>query len=295
MGSPDFALPTLRALHEYYPVVGVVTQPDRPSGRGRTLTPPLVKSLAIELGLPIIQPERIRQPEAMAQLWAWHPDLIVVAAFGQILRPEVLDLPEYGCLNVHASLLPRWRGAAPIQAAILQGDSKSGVTIMKMDVGVDTGPLLTQRAIPIAPDDTAGSLSEKLADLGADLLVETLPRYLRGEIIPMSQSEEGASYAPTIKKEDARLDFLLPAEELARCVRAYSPSPGAFFAWQRGMLKVHRAHAAEGLAEPGYRLVHQKKPAVGTSDGLLVLDEVQPPGKKPMSGKAFLAGWRHWT
>src|SRR5690349_1681074 len=158
MGSPDFALPTLRALSQHYPVVGVVTQPDRGSGRGRELKTPPVKTLALQLGIPVMQPEKLRLPEAMAQLRAWAPELIVVAAFGQILKKDVLELARFGCINVHASLLPRWRGAAPINAAILHGDVETGVTIMQMDVGIDTGPMLSQRSIPIAPDDTAGSV-----------------------------------------------------------------------------------------------------------------------------------------
>ncbi len=158
MGSPDFALHTLRALHENYPVVGVVTQPDRAAGRGRELKPPPVKMLALELGIPVIQPEKLREPDAMEQLHAWSPDVIVVAAFGQILKQDVLDLPEFGCINVHASLLPRWRGAAPINAAILHGDEETGITIMKMDIGLDTGPILSQHSVRIKPDETAGSL-----------------------------------------------------------------------------------------------------------------------------------------
>jgi len=295
MGSPEFALPTLRSLVKKFQVIGVVTQPDRPSGRGRVLTPPPVKTLAEQLGLPVIQPNRLREPAAMDLLRAWSPDLIVVAAFGQILRSDVLELPSQGCINVHASLLPRWRGAAPIQAAILHGDPEAGVTIMKMDPGVDTGPMLAQRAIPIQLDDTAGRLAEKLSALGAELLVETLPRYLSGELQPQPQPEAGATYAPMLKKEDARLDFSIPAEGLARYVRAYNPSPGAYFEWAGEMLKVHRAHATEVESQPGRRQIYQKLPAVGTSHGLLVLDEVQPPGKKPMPGKSFLSGARNWV
>src|SRR5215210_4653042 len=207
MGSPDFALPSLQALNQQYEVVGVVTQPDRASGRGRALNAPPVKLLARELNLPVIQPEKLRQPEAMEQLRAWAPDLIVVAAFGQILRKDVLDLPPYGCINVHASLLPRWRGAAPINAAILHGDEETGVTIMKMDAGLDTGPMLAQRSIRLTRDDTAGSVFEKLSTLGADLLIETLPDYLSGKITPTPQPEEGITYAPILKKEEGRLDF----------------------------------------------------------------------------------------
>ena len=294
MGSPDFSLATLRALAQHYEVVGVVTQPDRAAGRGRELKPPPVKVLAQELGLPCIQPVKLRQPEAMDQLRAWAPDLIVVAAFGQILKPEVLDLPRFGCINVHASLLPRWRGAAPINAAILAGDAETGVTIMKMDVGLDTGPTLSRRSLPIHADDTAGSVFEALSTLGADLLIETLPAYLSGDLLPVPQPEVGMTYAPMLKKEDGLLDFTRPAEELSRRVRAFNPWPGAYFEWGDGVMKVHRAHAEAGSAAAGQRLIVRSQPAVGTSDGLLVLDEVQPAGKKPMSGKAFLAGARGW-
>lgn len=294
IGSPDFAVPTLEALAARYPVVGVATQPDRPAGRGRPLVLPPVKLAAQALGIPILQPEKLRAPEAMEQLRAWAPDVIVVAAFGQILRPDVLDLPKFGCINVHASLLPRGRGAAPIQACILAGDAETGVTLMKMDPGVDTGPILSQRALPIAPNDTTGSLSVKLAELGAELLIETLPAYLRGEIKLQPQDDLLASYAPMLKKEDGRLDFAHPAEELARHVRAFNPWPGAFMLWHGGPLKIHRAHAFAAKAESGKRLIHQGLPAVGTAEGLLILDEVQPAGKKSMPGKAFLAGARDW-
>lgn len=311
MGSPDFALPTLRALAAHYSVVGVVTQPDKPAGRGQVLTPPPVKGLAQELGLLVIQPVRIREPEAMAQLLAWQPDLIVVAAFGQILRPAVLDLPPYGCINVHASLLPRWRGAAPIQASILHGDAETGITIMRMDAGVDTGPLLSQRALPISPEDTAGTLGVKLANLGAELLIDALMGYMNGAIQPQPQDTTEPTYAPMLKKEEGQLDFSQPVEALARCVRAFNPRPGAYTLLEGQILKVHQAHAAltptplprgegegvrgRGEPHPGWRVVHQGLPAIAAADGLLVLDEVQPAGKKSMPGNAFLQGARIWT
>jgi methionyl-tRNA formyltransferase len=300
MGSPDFAVPILRRLTEQYPVVGVVTQPDRPSGRGRALTPPPIKLLADELGLPVIQPERLKDPAAMQQLQVWQPDLIVVAAFGQILRRPVLDLPPHGCVNVHASLLPRWRGAAPIQAALLHGDRETGVTIMCMDPGVDTGPLLAQQVLPIQSNDTAATLSERLSRLGAELLLDTLPGYLSGKLTPQAQDESCATYAPQLKKEDGELDFTQPAEALERRVRAFNPWPGAYTQWQGQPLKILRAHVAESdtgqtTVTAGQRCIVQKRPAVGTSNGLLVLDEVQPAGKKPMPGKAFLAGNRDWA
>jgi len=295
MGSPDFALPSLRALVNVYEVVGVVTQPDRASGRGRELKSLPVKVLAQELEIPVIQPEKLRASEAMEQLRASGPDLIVVAAFGQILRKDVLDLPRYGCINVHASLLPRWRGAAPINAAILHGDEETGITIMKMDVGLDTGPILAQRSIRLTREDTAGSATGKLSQLGAELLIETLPGYLFGEIAPVPQPEQGATYAPMLKKEEGRLDFTRPAEELERRVRAFNPWPGAFMELDGALLKVHRAHVEAGNAQAGERLVYREQPGVGAGGGLLILDEVQPAGKKSMSGKSFLAGARQWA
>ena len=295
MGSPDFSLPTLRALADVYEVVGVVTQPDRASGRGRELKPPPVKLLAQELKIPVIQPEKLRQPEAMEQLRLWNPDLIVVAAFGQILKKDVLYLPRFGSLNVHASLLPRWRGAAPINAAILHGDEETGITIMKMDVGLDTGPILTQRSIPLTRADTAGSVFGKLSHLGADLLIETLPDYLSGKLEPVPQPEEGMTYAPMLKKEEGQLDFTHPAEELERRVRAFNPWPGAFMDVAGTLLKIHRVHVEAENAQVGKRLVYHDQPAVGAANGLLILDEVQPAGKKSMSGKSFLAGARYWA
>jgi methionyl-tRNA formyltransferase len=295
MGSPDFALPTLKALAEQYDIVGVVTQPDRGSGRGRELKAPPVKTLALELGIPAMQPEKLRLPEAMDQLRAWSPDLIVVAAFGQLLKKDVLELPRFGCINVHASLLPRWRGAAPINAAVLHGDDKTGVTIMQMDVGLDTGPMLSQRSIRLTREDTAGSVFEKLSRLGADLLIETLPDYLSGKLTPTPQPEEGVTYAPMLKKEEGQLDFTHDAHELERRVRAFNPWPGAFMEFDGTLLKVHRARVEAGDASVGQRLIYQNQPAVGVSGGILILEEVQPAGKKSMSGKAFLAGARNWA
>jgi methionyl-tRNA formyltransferase len=295
MGSPDFSLPTLRALSQTYDVVGVVTQPDRAAGRGRERKAPPVKTLALELGIPVMQPEKLRQPEAMDQLRAWAPDLIVVAAFGQILRKDVLELPRFGCINVHASLLPRWRGAAPINAAILAGDEETGVTIMKMDVGLDTGPMLSKRSIRLTRDDTAGSVFEKLSTLGADLLIETLPDYLSGKLQPVPQPEEGTTYAPMLKKEEGKLDFTRDVYELERRVRAFNPWPGSFMDFDGMLLKVHRARVEEGNASEGQRLVVRDQPAIGARGGLLVMEEVQPAGKKSMSGKSFLAGARGWA
>ena len=299
MGSPDFALPSLSALVSApnYQVVGVITQPDRASGRGRELKSPPVKSLALDLNIPVMQPEKLRLPEPMEQLRAWTPDLIVVAAFGQILKKDVLEMPHYGCINVHASLLPRWRGAAPINAAILHGDEETGVTIMQMDVGLDTGPMLAKKSMRIKPDDTAGSVSQALSTLGADLLIETLPDYLAGNLTATSQPEDGSTYAPMLKKTDGLLDFTQPAIDLERRVRAMNPWPGAWFEWNGNPLKVLRASTVTGEKglTSGSRFTVEGRPAVQSSEGALVLDEVQPAGKKAMPGKSFLAGARDWV
>jgi len=294
MGSPDFAVPVLEALARSYPITGVVTQPDRPSGRGRFLSPPPVKEKALELGLPVFQPEKLRDPEVFLQLQAFHPDLIIVAAFGQILRRNVLELPPLGCVNVHASLLPRWRGAAPVQAAILSGDCQTGITIMKMDAGIDTGAILAQRAVDILPEETAGALTSRLARVGADCLVDVLPGYMDGTIKPHPQDDAAATYAGMIAKEQGLLDFSQPADVLARRVRAFHPWPSTYFSWEDMIIKVHRAHAVSGFTRPGKHILSGRKPAVGTADGCLVLDEVQPAGKKAMPGEVFLLGARNW-
>jgi methionyl-tRNA formyltransferase len=295
MGSPKFALPVLKALTTNYNVVGVVTQPDRPSGRGRNLKTPPVKDLALESGLNVIQPPQLKHPEVTERLSHWDPNIIVVAAFGQILPPLVLDLPKFGSINVHASLLPRWRGAAPIHAAILHGDHQTGITIMKMDPGLDTGPILSQQTIIISSNDTSGSLSPRLAELGADLLIKTIPEYLAGELKPKPQDNTLATYAPMIKKSDAELNFNDPSVSLERRIRAFNPWPGAFIKWQGNIMKIHRARTARGyVVEPGESTIFEGLPAIGTVDGLLVLEEVQPAGKKAMPGDVFLHGARNW-
>ncbi|MCX7680400.1 MAG: methionyl-tRNA formyltransferase [Anaerolineae bacterium] len=297
MGTPAFAVPTLMALADNYPVVGVVTQPDRPAGRGQQLTPPAVKRAALERGLPLIQPPSLRDPQALAQLVAWAPQLIVVASFGQILRREVLELPRYGCLNVHASLLPRWRGAAPIVAALLAGDEVTGVTIMQMDAGIDTGPILAQREEPIRPDDTQATLEARLALLGAQLLLEVLPAYLAGELKPRPQPDEGVTYTGVLRKEDGRIDWSRPATELARQVRAYHPWPGAFTTLRGQHLKILRATPLpewRGEERPGTLLLldNGATVAVATGEGALRLEEVQIAGGRPMDIAAFLCGRR---
>jgi len=300
MGSPEFALPTLTAISEHYQVVGVVTQPDRPAGRGKNVTPPPVKTLALALNLPVIQPENLKEPSALEQIRAWQPEMIIVAAFGQILRKNILDLPSLGCINVHASLLPRWRGAAPIQAAILNGDAETGVTIMMMDAGIDTGDILSQHVEPIHENDTASTLGERLAKIGADLLLETLSAYLTKSISPRKQPDDGVTYAPMLKKEDGRLDFSQPAIDLDRKIRAFNPWPAAFTMWWGNPMKILKAHifvspnTDMNKFATGSTLIIDQKPAIKTGDGILILDEVQPAGKKAMAGEVFLHGARDW-
>lgn len=300
MGSPDFAQPSLELLVKNFNVVGVVTQPDRPSGRGRKLQPPAVKRLSQELNLPVIQPARLNQLEPLNQLNKWDPDVIVVAAFGQILKADVLELPPFGCINVHASLLPRWRGAAPIQAAILNNDRQTGVTIMVMDAGLDTGPVLSQRITPILKDDTSNRLSQRLSQVGAELLVETLPGYVTKEIHPKEQDDSEATYAPMLKKKDGELDFSNTAENLERKIRAFDPWPGTYTTWDEKILKVLKAGVSRDnefesrKLLPGQRTTFEGKPAVRTGEGFLILEQVQPAGKRIMSGKDFLQGARDW-
>lgn len=291
MGTPEFAVPTLNALIAAgYPLVGVVTQPDRPAGRGRAVQPSPVKQAALARNIPVFTPKSLKKPEAAAFLVDLQPDLIVVAAFGMILRPHVLDLPRYGCINVHASLLPRHRGAAPISAAILLGDAETGVTIMVMDEGLDTGDMLSKRSLPIRPDDTTGTLTERLAEIGGDLLVKTLAGYLAGTLKPMPQTDFGATYAPMLKKEDGLLNFHRPADFLARKVRAMLPWPGAYCYRDGQVLKIITATAIPGDEPEGEVVRVGKAIAVGAGHGLLRLDEIQPSGKKPMPATAYANG-----
>jgi len=297
IGTPEFAVPSLEELIESdaHQVVGVVTQPDRQAGRGRRVVQSPIKQAALARDLPLFQPQSLRTPEAMEQLAAWQPDVIVVAAFGQILRQKVLDLPPNGCLNIHASLLPRWRGAAPIAAAILAGDVATGVTIMRMDAGLDTGPILAQQEEEIQPDDTRAELEERLAKAGAKLLAEKLPAYLAGDLEPRPQPEEGVTYAKRLRKEDGLLDWSRPAAELDRRVRAFNPWPGAFTTLRGQRLKVLQTVPLlewRGDAPPGTVIALADGAAVVTGKGALRLDGVQLAGKRPMDITAFLCGQR---
>ncbi len=298
MGTPEFAVPSLAALlGGRYEVVGVLTREDRPAGRGQRLEESPIKQLAKTHGLVVQQPRTLRAAEAQAALAALAPEVIVVAAYGLILPREVLDLPRFGCVNVHGSVLPRWRGAAPIAAAILAGDVETGVSIMLMDDGVDTGPTLSAAYLPIDPDDTAGTLTDRLARLGADLLVRTLPRWVAGDLRPQPQSGEGATCAPRILKEDGRIRWSEPAVLIERRVRAYQPWPSAYTGWHGQQVKVLRARAEGGSGggnqEPGTVIAGAHSTAgVITGQGVLWLEELQLAGKRPLPIGAFLQGAR---
>jgi methionyl-tRNA formyltransferase len=296
MGTPDFAVPTLTALIKSdYHLAGVVTQPDRPQGRGKKLAPPPVKVVADAAGVMVLQPKSLKADEAFAKLAALEPDLIVVAAFGQILRENVLALPPHGCLNVHASLLPRWRGAAPVAAAIRAGDAETGITIMQMDAGLDTGPMLAQRPIPIRPDHNRATLTAELAELGADLLLETLPGWLAGQIEPQPQDDTLATLAPRLKKEQGLIDWTRPAVEIERQVRAFYPWPGSLTQGPRGPFQVYAVELAPEVtapvrSTPGTVFKHRRSVYVTTGQGVLRLITVQPAGKREMTAEAMLNG-----
>lgn len=295
MGSPDYAVPTLKVLNDNYHVVGVITQPDQPVGRGRKIQSPPVKIMAEKMGLKIYQPNRIKGEDFLQTLSGLAPEVVIVAAYGKILPKKVLEFPKYGCVNVHASLLPRWRGASPIQNAILSGDQQSGVTIMLMDEGVDTGPILSKGDVAIADNDTAESLSGKLALKGAELLKDSLPDYLLGKIQAQKQKEEDATYTRMIKKSDALMDFSSGAKILERQVRAYYPWPISYFRWNDTVLRVLEASDNQTqVLSPGQRGILDKYPCVGTATFDLKLLKVQPPGKRAMSGKDFMNGTRNW-
>lgn len=295
MGTPDFALPSLIKLADVFQVVGVITQPDRPSGRGRKITSSPVKEKAVQLGLEVFQPESANSEDTLKQIREWNPDLICVVAYGQILKPSLLDLPRFGCINVHASLLPRWRGAAPINAAILNGDLHSGVTIMKMGPGLDDGPILSQESIEILPKETAGFLFERLSTLGGELLAATIPPYLDGKIAPQLQDPSLATYAPQLNKSAGKLIFEQSAELLERTIRAFSPWPGTFTFWNDERLIVHQARAVS-VSSPGagVLLIYDGYPAIGTGAGILVLEQLQLAGKKKVTGPTFLNGNPFW-
>lgn len=291
-GTPEFAQVALTALHAAgHTIVSVLTQPDRPAGRGMKLMPSAVKQEALRLGLPILQPASLKAPEIQDTLRALRADVMVVAAYGLILPQAVLDIPHYGCLNIHASLLPRWRGAAPIQRALLAGDAQTGITIIQMDAGLDTGAMLRRDTIPITPDDTSASLHDKLACLGGQAIVAVLAQLDKQPLTPAPQAEPAATYAAKITKAEAALDFSRPAVELARAVRAYNPAPGAATQLHGAPLKVWLAHATDRYGTPGRVITADAQGIlVACGTGALCLTEVQPAGGKRQSASQFLAG-----
>ncbi len=294
MGTPDFAVPTLQALIDHHEVIGVVTQPDRPAGRGGKIRMSPIKELALKYEIPVFQPKKLRKPEAIEELRQWQPDVQIVAAYGQILPQTVLDIPAHGSVNVHASLLPRWRGAAPIHAAIRAGDSEAGVTIMKMDAGLDTGPMLKMRGIPVAPNESGQSLHDKLAQLGAELLIETLPGYLSGAIQPQPQDDAEATYAPQIDKDEGEIDWMQDAASIERLVRAFTPWPGTYTFFNGNQLKIHSGSVLAGSAEPGEVIRKNGRVAIGTGSGLYAPEEVQLAGKKRVDVNAFVNGYEEF-
>lgn len=296
LGSGRFAIPSLEALvaagHE---LAVVVSQPDKPQGRGRSLAPPPLKPVALRLGLPLLQPRRIRDPEAVAALAAARAELHVVVAYGQILPTPVLDIPPRGTINVHASLLPKFRGAAPIQWAIVAGETETGVTTMLLDAGLDTGPLLLQRATPIGPDETAGALGDRLARLGAELLIETLAGWSRGAIAPRPQDPARASHARLLKKEDGDVSWDEPAAVIERKLRGFQPWPGATASVGGRALRLLRARVEpDGPGSPGTVLRLDADGIIVScgSGSRLRLLELQPESRRAMSAAAFAAGAR---
>ena len=294
MGSPAFAVPSLNALAErpdIGQVVGVFTQPDKRAGRGRKLTPCPIKVAADARGIPTYQPKSVRNSEALEMLASFEADLVVVTAYGKILPSAILTAAPLGCINVHASILPRYRGASPITQAIIAGDAQTGVSIMQLDEGMDTGAVHSQRAIPIAPEDTCGTMSIKLAELGAKLLLDTMPAILSGESEPQGQDDTLATHAPLLSKEDGRLDFSQSAAVLERRIRGYSPWPGAFTTFGEDRILVTKATLADGSGEPGVIIGTSKRGIqVACGQSALLLEEVRPAGRKLMPATAWSSG-----
>ena len=294
MGTPRFAVEPLQALVEAgHEIAGVVTRIDKPSGRGRVMTSPPVKRAAEQMGLTVYQPGRVRDPEFIDILQQIKPAVIVVAAYGQILPKEILSLPRHGCINIHASLLPFYRGAAPINWAIIRGETETGITIMQMDEGMDTGAILMQEGMPIGPDDSAGTLTEKLSVQGARLIAMTLLSVEKKKLKPMPQDDGKATLAPPLKKEDGLVDWNLSAAEIRNRIRGLTPWPGAYTFLDGTMMKILDAECVAGDGESG--MIYQIEPTsldIGTGHGLLRIRELQPSGKKAMRTADFLHGHR---
>jgi len=292
MGTPEFACPTLQMLLDRgEQVVAVVTQPDRPKGRGQQLQPPPVKELAMAHGIPVLQPVKVRVPESLAEIAALAPDLIVVVAFGQILPKALLDMPRYGCINIHASLLPRYRGAAPINWCIINGEAETGITTMQMDVGLDTGDMLLKRAIAIGPNETASELHDRLAPLGAATMAETLDLLQAGQLQPEKQDDNATCYAPMLKKELGNIDWSQDATAITNLVRGITPWPGAYSFLDGKQLKIFRVRCGSAAGEPGTVLAAGKSGLeIACGTGSIIIEELQLEGKKRLPAADFLSG-----
>jgi len=292
MGTPEFAVPTLQGLIESgVNLVGVFTQPDRPKGRGKKLTPSPVKELAVKEGIPVFQPLKLRAPEAVEDLRGLRPDLVVVVAYGQILPKSVLEIPRFGCINVHASLLPRYRGAAPINKMIMEGEEVGGVTTMFMDVGLDTGDMLVKKSLPIGFEETAGELHDRLSLLGRETMEETLGRLCAGTLERQVQNDDESTYAPMLKKEDGLIDWTKPALTIHNQVRGLAPWPGAFTFLNGEVLKIARTYPEKGSGTPGS--VVSAGPdgvRVACGEGVLLIRQLQLPGRKSLPAAEFLRG-----
>ncbi len=302
MGTPDFSVPILESLAQsHHRVVAVYTRPDRPTGRGRHPEPSPVKRAALAARIPVIEPQSLSGEASARELSALKPDLIVVAALAYLLPPGILKIPPHGCLNVHPSLLPRHRGPSPVVSALLQGDTETGVSIMLMDEGLDTGPVLSRRSVDIDDDDTTGSLTSRLAEVGARLLVDTIPLWLDGSLSPQPQRQEDATYTARVLAQDGRLDWSLPAVTLWRQVRAYHPWPGSYTYWRGQRLKVHSAlPIAHESSQPPGTVIHLKPSGdlsvgVQTGDGVLGLRRIQLEGKREVTAEEFIRGHRDFA
>lgn len=295
MGTPDFAAHILKRLIEAgHEIMGVVTQPDKQKGRGKAISFPPVKEMAIEHRLSIYQPFKVKDPEFIQLIRELEPEVIVVAAFGQILPKELLDIPQYGCINVHASLLPKYRGAAPIQYSIIDGEEETGITIMYMDVGLDTGDMILQAKTPISPEETGGSLHDKLAVLGADLLIQALDDIKEGKATRTPQDDSKATYVKMLSKDMGNIDFTKSAVQIERLIRGLNPWPSAFTKLEGKTLKIWKANieSTDRVAKPGEILeVRKDAIVVMTGQDALVIRELQLEGKKRMSAEAFLRGY----
>lgn len=294
MGTPDFACPILAKLIERGDnILAVVTQPDRPKGRGQKLLPPPVKVLAEEHDIPVLQPPKVRAPEFITQIRELNPDLMVVVAFGQILPQSLLDIPKHGCINIHASLLPRYRGAAPINWCLVNGESETGITTMQMDAGLDTGDMLIKRVIPIGPDEDAQSLHDRLSLLGAETIDETLDRLANGTLSPEKQDDSLSCYAPILKKEDGLIDWNKNPVQIKNLVRGLTPWPGAYTTIGEKTLKLYKVSVADGNATPGEIIsVGKSGINVACGSGSIRIEELQLEGRKRLTAADFLAGYR---